>query len=115
MDLQIEIATNDYNLVLDLMNAKESRVGTTNSISSDITLQLEQRLFESIGTPDIINLTVSIGRDTAINLFSTWLYDKLKGKASKLKINGTAIEIGEKEINKTIEAKITSTARIKQQ
>ena len=116
LNLQIEIATNDNMLVFDLMNAKESHVGMTNAISSNITLRLDrQRLFESIGTPDIINLTLSIGKDIAVGVFSAWLYDKLKDRARNLKINGTAVGIDKSEINRTIEAKITSTARIRQE
>jgi hypothetical protein len=100
MDLPIEITTTDYNLVLDLMNAKESRVGWTNSISPGITLRLDrQTLFEAIGTPDIITFTVSIGKDIAVGVFSAWLYDKLKNRASKLKVKDTEVPIDKKAID----------------
>ena len=100
LDLSIEIATNDNMLVCDLMNSNESRVGMTNSISPDITLRLDrQQLFESVGAPDIISFTVSIGKDIAVGVFSAWLYDKLKSRASKLKVKNNDVPIDKKAID----------------
>lgn len=106
LDLKIEITTNDNMLVFDLMNTKNLQVGMTNSISPDITLRLNQQtLFESVGTPDIFTFTVSIGKDTAVGVFSAWLYDKLKGRRRKLKINGTIVNTDKNDIDRVLAEK----------
>lgn len=94
-------------LVFDLMNTKNLQVGMTNSISPDITLRLNQQtLFESDGTPDIFTFTVSIGKDIAVGVFSAWLYDKLKGRRRKLKINGTTVNANKDDLNRVLAEKI---------
>ena len=107
MDFEIEIATKDSVLIYDLMEKKEAHSGMVSSVASGATLRLNSHLIrEAFGVPEILQLTLSIGKDVAIEVFAAWLYDKLKGRAIKLEIDQTEIQIDKGEIKKIIIKKI---------
>lgn len=65
--------------------------------------QIERK---AIGSPTTITLLLSFGTGVASGLVASWLYDKLKGRASTLRIERTVIQINEGEITRIITERI---------
>jgi len=77
------------------------------SVAPDVTLRLDSHIIrEAFGFPEILQLTLPIGKDIAVGVFSAWLYDKLKGRATKLQINGTEVPIGRGKITRGLTEKM---------
>lgn len=64
---------------------------------------------EAFGVPDIINLTLQVGGQVGVSLFSAWLYDKLKDRASKLKVKDNYVPIDKKEIDQAFTVAVRET------
>ena len=58
---------------------------------------------KAIDFPAIIHAVGHVATDVGISLFSSWLYDKIKGRATKLKINRQEVEITPERIRIVIE------------
>jgi hypothetical protein len=54
-------------------------------------------------TPEVITFAVSLGSSVAINLFSDWLWERIKDRTSKLEIDNREITLSVEEINFAIE------------
>jgi hypothetical protein len=53
-------------------------------------------------TADVITFAVTLAASIPVNLFSNWLYDLLRGRASKLRIDGKAVTATAKGIEKAV-------------
>jgi hypothetical protein len=107
MTIYLSIETDDKNLVYDILGKRSARSGDKVSVVKDIELEYRGTLIRlAEGFPDIIRLVLIAGGTIGINIFSQWLYDKIKGRASKLKIDTTVVEIDKGEITRILRQKI---------
>jgi hypothetical protein len=107
--MQIEIDTYDPVLSFDLMEDASPEIGQAKEAPGRATISLEGiKIQESAGVPDTITLVVSFVVPTVtsigINLFSSWLYDKLsKSKVKTVRIERKEVRIEKEELTRTIE------------
>lgn len=103
MKINIEVDTYDKRLTTDILGKKSISSGDKRDIYKNTTMvyQLTLKKF-SIEEPDTIIFTLDVEGNIATNtsIFATWLYDNLKNRAVKLKINQIDVEIDEEEIKK---------------
>jgi len=96
--LKIAIDTRDRRLSSDLLgdsggvdlpgDAKLSLVGVVKKYAA--------------GAPETIELILTLGGGVAVNLVAMWIYDKIKGRASHLRIKETEVKINKGEIESII-------------
>ncbi len=80
---------------------------TIKEIAPNLIVRCEGLYFrEAVGFPDIIYLTFEISKGVAMALLTAWLYDKLKGRVEKLRIEGIDVQIDEGEIKRILINKI---------
>lgn len=65
--------------------------------------QKEPGELHGLSAPEIITFAVTIGTSVGVNLFSSWLYDKIKERASSLRINNQVVPISKTEIQVAIQ------------
>jgi len=110
MNIQIEIVTTDNVLLYDIMGSRKPHSGMTMDIVPDVTLRLDQYILnEVIGFPIIF--TLLIGDRTTMSIVSAWLYDKLNGRATKLQIGQTHVQIDKEEITRLLNEKINRSTK----
>lgn len=108
MELSIEIETDDRTLAFDLFESKEVRAGLTEkAIGEGISIRCEGGVIrKAVGFPEIVKIALVIAEKVVlpvtVSLTAKWLYDKLKGRASKVIIEHTVVEIDEGQIKKVI-------------
>ena len=105
MKINIEVDIYDKRLTTDILGRKSMSSGDKIDIYRNTALEYHLTLKKfSIEEPDTIIFTLDVGGNIATNtsIFATWLYDNLKNKAVKLKINQIDVEIDEEEIKKII-------------
>ena len=107
MELEITIETIDPQLISDLLENTSSTIqmGSQKAIADGATLTLQninrRRSIDVL--PEVITLGLSLSTSIATNIVSTWLYEKLKGRATGLRIDRKQIRVDNEEIKKNIE------------
>ena len=108
--MEIEIETSDSQLLPDLLETTSSSIqpGYQKSFpdGGSITLQKDIKRRSLTVPPETITLILSVGGSITANVISTWLYEKLKGRAIRLHIDRKEIQIDNGEIKKIIEESI---------
>src|SRR5712691_1396260 len=90
MEIEMEIDTDDHQLLNDLLENPSSPVqpGYQKRLSNGATITLKRdvkrRGFNI--PPESITLVLSLGTSITTNILSSWLYEKLKGRTIKLNI-----------------------------
>lgn len=103
MGIPIKIETQDKLLVFELFNVKQTRQGLQIEPTDGAVLRYESTFIrEAVGIPDIITLTLQLGKDVAVGVFSAWLYDKLKERTSKLQIAGKETPVEKDAIERAL-------------
>lgn len=108
MQIHIEIYTNDQNLGNDLMGTPTFlNIGGKRELSTDAILELKGvSKTKAFGFPETIELVLSFGIGATSSLLASWLYEKIKGRATNLRIDRTEVFINKGEIEKLIVEKI---------
>ena len=112
MELTVEIETDDKRLETDLFESREFSAGETEKVITEgVSIRWEGVVFrKAVGFPEIINIALVIGEKVvlpiAVSIVAKWLYDKIKGRASKVTINYTVVEINADKIEKLILEKL---------
>jgi hypothetical protein len=107
--VQIEIETEDYALSSELMGIEDPQVGQTTDAPGPATITYQgARIRESIDPTVVLVFIGSLVGSSVLNvgqnLFSSWLYDKLKNcNVKKLRINRQVVTIERQEIIRVIE------------
>jgi len=108
-EVDITLKMKDRALLTDLFDRKDFVSGITKKeISEGIAIRFEgRRIQESVPPEDIIKLTVIFAElvvlPIATDLFSNWLYDKLRNRKDvTLEINNSKIEKSKERIAKAI-------------
>jgi hypothetical protein len=58
------------------------------------------------GAPEIIELIVTLTSGVATHMFASWLYDRVKGRTTKLRIRRKSVEVTPEGIRKQLEESI---------
>ena len=105
----LEIETDDRGLAFDLFETRELSVGKETAPVDGIRIKYNGTLFKAaLHFPETINLILDIAKNVGIGLFTAWLYDKLKGKNVKLRIDGEDVNLSPEEIERKIKEKINN-------
>lgn len=106
--MRIEIDTEDRQLSSDLMgNSETAQNGQTVNIPGGAKLTLGPLVKRyAVGVPETIEAVLTFGSGVASGLVASWLYDKIKGRATRLRIDETEVEINKGEIEHIIVRKI---------
>jgi hypothetical protein len=112
MPIEIEFPLDTF---VDVFESQSSRVGTNLEVPGGVSLQVqpyEVRIPpEGMALDDIpiIPVLIEVGTTVALNVFSNWLYDKLKSAPSRrtrLKINRRWVEISKDGISRAFSESI---------
>jgi hypothetical protein len=86
--------------LFDLFDSKQVSAGMSREVPGGATIELGEMLMQKRDLPieatAFVPILVTIGSGVAINLFASWLYDKLKGedKARRMMtINRKVVEV----------------------
>lgn len=107
--ITIEIDTHDENLENDLMETLSPSIDQQKEMPGGALINYKGRLTElkeSISAKNVlhvITLLLTFGGNVASGLIANWLYEKIKGKATKIRIQRKEIQIDEGEIKKIID------------
>lgn len=109
--VHIEIDTTDGDLVFDLMGRPKSvGRGTSVEVPGDARLEVEGILKrKAFGIPETLELALTLGSGVATGVVANWLWAKLNGRASRLRIERTEIELDEGVIRRVLHEKIDET------
>ncbi len=108
MDMKIEIATQDRQLGFDLM-------GTPDFLGSGTKVEIPGKAIltfdglsgkKSFGFPQTLEFLLTFTTGVSTGIVANWLYDKIKDRASKIRIDRTEVEISKGEIERIIFEKI---------
>ena len=107
MQIEIEIETGDEQLLSDLLETSPAlaRPGFEKALPEGavITLKDDVKRRAINLPPEIITIALSLSSSLGVNLVSTWLYEKLKGRAAKLHINRKEIRVTQDDIQHIIQ------------
>jgi hypothetical protein len=103
MAIDIQIETTDRRLDFEMLGAESLSAGEPVAILDGVTAAWSAPLKKYAGEPYVFDLVVTAVSSVALNVLSSWLYDKLKGKPAKLRINRTEVEIEPTKIRIVIE------------
>lgn len=107
-NLDVQIETTDRGLDIEMLGAGHVSLGTQISLADGSTVTWSGApLTKHAGEPYVFNLVVVLASGAsgvAAGVVSNWLYDKLKGgRADKLRIHRTKVEIEPNKIRIMIE------------
>jgi len=109
--MNIEIDTKNKTLVYELLEKEIGKSslsrGEVITIDDKIKVVYQGELIKlAVGEPSTIQLAITFVAGIASSYVGTWLYNKINGKAEKLRINYTEVEIDEGEITRVIDINI---------
>ncbi len=96
--MQIQLTTYDPSIFQEL---KEIAENSPPDLPENVLIGepiKEAKEVHGLSAPEIITFAVTVGTSIAANLFSSWLYDKVKGRTSQLRINDRIVQITVTEI-----------------
>jgi hypothetical protein len=108
MKMQLEIDTEDRKLGFDL-------VGTSNSLSPGTKVEIPGSAIltfdgligrKAFGFPVTLEFILTFSSGVSAGIVANWLYEKIKGRALKLRIDRTEVQINKGEIERIIFEKI---------
>ena len=106
--MQIEVETRDIRVAFDILGTP-GRLASGTSVSAPggatLTFEglIERRAFN---VPGVLQFIVNSSIDIDIGLLAAWLYEKVKGRATHLRINRVEIQIEEGEIKRVLSEQI---------
>lgn len=111
MEVSIEIESYDNMLEYAMLDVSQIQVPMEKEFGPNLIIRHNGRFVrKGLGLPDILRYIATI-RDvttgmTSVLVLTDWLYKKLKGKASKLTIDGIDVRMEEGEIKRVLIDKI---------
>lgn len=107
----IEIDTTNKQLAYELFgNPKSLGPGASVKLPFGGTLQLQEwRFYKALGASDTLELVLSFGVGVSSSLVANWLWGKLKGKVTALRINRVEVHMQEGEIKRVVSEDIEVT------
>jgi hypothetical protein len=111
--MQLEIETRDIGVAFDILSTP-GRLTSGSSVSAPggATLTfgglIERR---ALDVPGVLQFIVDCSTDIEIGLLAAWLYEKVKGRATRLRINRVEIQVEEGEIKRVLSSKSNMSGR----
>lgn len=108
MQIQLYIDTEDQKLGFDLMGTPNSlTAGTKVEVPGNAILTLNNIIVrKAFGVPTTLEFIVTFTGGVSAGIVANWLYEKIKGRASKIRIERTELQIKKGEIERIIVEKI---------
>jgi len=107
--MNVEIETTDQRVIFDIFGKNSASVGDVIEIPGNAKVAYQGTEFQKVlGASSVIRLAITFATDVASELVANWLYDKIKGKSSKLRIERTEVQIDQGKIARIIEEKMTT-------
>lgn len=103
--IPLTIVSRDKRLAYDLIEPDDNRMATgmSNEIADDTKIIYKGTLVQKgLDTPPAADFVLYVGGSVALNVASSWLYDKLKDKDVSLRIGNQPVDVDED----TIQAKL---------
>lgn len=106
--MQIEIETRDIRVAFDILGTPGRLTSGTSVLApggATFTFEgfIERR---ALDVPGVLQFIVDSSVDIEIGLLGAWLYEKVKGRATRLRINRVEIQIEEGEIKRVLSEQI---------
>ena len=107
----VEFDTTDKQLAFDLFgNPKSLGPGASVALPFGGTLQLQEwRFRKAVGASETLELLISFGVGVSSSLVANWLWAKLKGRATTLRINRVEVHMQEGEIQRVVSESVEVT------
>lgn len=78
-------------------------VGASAAVPGDGVLVFEGAVIrKAFGIPETLEFLLKTGKEVAVGLLSAWLYDRLKGRAVRLRINRTEVQLDGEAIKRVL-------------
>ena len=107
MDIQIELYPEDKNLVFDLMGEGSVGVDTLKEVMDGLSVQWKGGFVrKDFGGAGLVTVVLTLGTGIVGSVVANWLYDRLKGRAKRIRIERQEIEVDKGEITKLIQERI---------
>lgn len=102
--MTFEIETSGPMLAIELFGRPKSlEVGSRLVVPGQATIELQGlREQRDADLHTVVTLGVTFASGVAVNLFSSWLYDKLKSRARRLRIDRVEIQVEAAEIKRVL-------------
>jgi hypothetical protein len=115
MEIQVEIETHDRQLDFDLFQTKKLSRGMEITIEKDASIRYRGTIEQlAVDFPSIIEITIiTFATQVAAQVVASWLYDKIKGRAVKLRIERTEVGIDKGQIERILTEKMEETTEEK--
>lgn len=106
--MQIEIGTSDKQLAFELFgNPNSLGPGASVSLPFGGTLELgEWRFRKALGAGETLDLLLSFGVGVSSSLVASWLWSKVQGRATTLRINRVEVNVHQGEIQRVVAEQI---------
>jgi len=79
-------------------------------LSPNLSIRYEGTLLrKALDFPRIISITLEIGSALAVGIAANWLYDRLRGRATKIRIERTEVRLERGEIKRILTERIEKT------
>lgn len=99
----IEIDTFDRRLCGDLLGTSTVSAGASVLVPGGGALVFEGAVIrKAVGIPETLEFLFNCGKDVAVGLFSAWLYDRLRGRAVRLRVNRIEVELDGEAIKRVL-------------
>ncbi|MGH9971710.1 MAG: hypothetical protein ACREBG_28485 [Pyrinomonadaceae bacterium] len=98
--MQVEIETLDRQLAFDIIESDRLKAGTTRNLPGGATLTFEKTYTGKTFGAEVVVLGLDFGVGVVSGVVANWLFQKLKGRATKLRIDRTEIEVEEAAIKR---------------
>ncbi len=84
----LEIDTNDSRLAFDIMDNNNLSSGEKKELFDDISIEYKDTFIrKAFGIPETITFILSFGSGVGAGLIANWIYDKIKNRATSIRIN----------------------------
>jgi hypothetical protein len=103
--LKLEIITSDSRLMNELMEGHTEEAGTRVSIGDVGSLALvRHKRSRAWGQPEVIEFALEFATSVAAPVLANWIWQKLKDRKAKIKINGTPLtKIAQRELEQVLQ------------
>jgi len=108
LELDLWIRSYEDELVFDLFETEETRMGMEKIVLPNFAVRLNVVYFSTVyHIRSIIHLTISVEQET--DFVASWLFTKLNGKTARLEIDQSRVEIDEADIARLLRNKAKKT------
>jgi len=116
VEIQVEIETHDRQLDFDLFETRKLSRGMEKTVQKGVSIRYRGTIEQlAVDFPSIIEITIiAFATQVAAQIVANWLYDKIKGRAVKLRIERTEVEIDKGQIERILMEKMEQTNEEKQ-